>query len=617
MQKHVHAIRLRRDGDCELAWSHYYGEQYEVPGVAVEHLCIADVDGDGATEIVYNVRDPALDYRSFVRVRSVSCGTVKAEIHDAWCGGMGPDNTLLVFSAPEGSTPNSGNVTVYRLGASGAWNILAELPRIRIPEAHAEADHFILRQSEIDDSESLVQYDMKDDNLLEAGRKHCPWLSTAARCECLVSNGNGIILSHDAAGALSLHAFSGKYLCRVPISGGLPPSLSASDIEGDGRAVLIAATAGHRVRLFSHEESGRFVETANYEFLGTRSRHSPEIFDLLGDGSSCLIAPGSNRDGDICVRAWHAGTGSLLWETSLGISTAQDGQAVAWIAGKLLKDARSAIAISLNNNLRNIEGTFLLDGISGNVIWHRGDFWRENQVRPFLSNGLPSLYDFDGDGLDEITIDMLSYMAMVRGSDGAFTFLNHTSNLGAEGALYAGDLYNSFVPIFLDDTDTRPHWFVPVGGYGSFGLMRPDPRLGVWREDPGYDIPEKIGLVDVDADGELEVGYSLKNHSMFHCRDLSSGNHKWQIDLPGIPVGPVLTCDVDGDGKGEFLVDRWCIGTDQCGVGEIRWESPVPFGWAAIADIDGDGIGEIACPNRGRIVILKGNGIRDGGCSGE
>jgi hypothetical protein len=67
----------------------------------------------------------------------------------------------------------------------------------------------------------------------------------------------------------------------------------------------------------------------------------------------------------------------------------------------------------------------------------------------------------------------------------------------------------------------------------------------------------------------------------------------------------VLCADVDGDGKGEFLVDTWCIGTDSNGEGEIRWTSPVPLGWAIIADFDGDGVGEIACPNQGQITLLK------------
>ena len=65
---------------------------------------------------------------------------------------------------------------------------------------------------------------------------------------------------------------------------------------------------------------------------------------------------------------------------------------------------------------------------------------------------------------------------------------------------------------------------------------------------------------------------------------------------------------MDGDGKGEFLVGRWCIGTDAGGRGEVRWEAPVPLGWAVIADLDGDGRGEIACAGPGRVWVLKAPG---------
>jgi hypothetical protein len=37
----------------------------------------------------------------------------------------------------------------------------------------------------------------------------------------------------------------------------------------------------------------------------------------------------------------------------------------------------------------------------------------------------------------------------------------------------------------------------------------------------------------------------------------------------------------------------------------VKWESPVPLGWAIIADFDGDGIGEIACAGRGKVYVLK------------
>ena len=358
------------------------------------------------------------------------------------------------------------------------------------------------------------------------------------------------------------------------------------------------------MRVFSINSSGESEERANHEFLGVRARHSPLLCDLEGTDRYGLVAPGSTTQGDIAVRAYRA-DGALLWETPLGVSTAQNGLAVAWNAGPFLPGPRTGVAVSVNNTPRTIEGTFLLDGVDGKILWRRGDYWKDGQVRPGLAHGIPTAFDFDGDGLDEICMDMLSYMAVLRGTDGGFVFLNHTENLGKEGALYAGNLYNSYVPVYHSPEDSDPHWFVPLGGYGSFGLMKPDPKEGIWREDPGYDIPLKIGMVDVDGDGVLEAGYALLNSTTFTCRDLWTGEIKWELSLPEAPDSPVLVADVDGDGKGEFLTGRYCIGTNADGHGEIRWESPVPFGWGLIADFDGDGIGEIACASPGKIHILK------------
>jgi outer membrane protein assembly factor BamB len=136
--------------------------------------------------------------------------------------------------------------------------------------------------------------------------------------------------------------------------------------------------------------------------------------------------------------------------------------------------------------------------------------------------------------------------------------------------------------------------------------MSPDPTQGVWREEAGYDVPQKVGLIDVDRDGTLEAGYALANHNDFICRDLWTGETKWSVPLPAGGYGPVLVADADGDGKGEFLVSWYCLGTDEAGKGVVRWQSPVYLGWAVIADFDGDGAGEIACPAPGRVQVLKG-----------
>ena len=61
------------------------------------------------------------------------------------------------------------------------------------------------------------------------------------------------------------------------------------------------------------------------------------------------------------------------------------------------------------------------------------------------------------------------------------------------------------------------------GGYGPFGLMNPDIDTGVWREQHGYDVPPNIGIIDVDGDAELEVGYAALHDRLFVCRDIRTG----------------------------------------------------------------------------------------------
>ena len=185
-------------------------------------------------------------------------------------------------------------------------------------------------------------------------------------------------------------------------------------------------------------------------------------------------------------------------------------------------------------------------------------------------------------------------------------YLRHTPNIRTEDATYAGHLYNTYCPIYPHPNDERPHWLV-TAGFGRFGLMKPDPREGLWRVDLGYDVPPHIGLVDVDGDGDLEVGYAAINSKTFVCRNAVSGAVEWELTLPYPPNAPVITADVDGDGKGEFLVGVFCIGVDPSGQGELRWQSPRSLGWAVIADFDGDGQGEIACPTAGGVAILKGS----------
>ncbi|MBT3341558.1 MAG: PQQ-binding-like beta-propeller repeat protein [Gemmatimonadetes bacterium] len=631
VQTHVHGLHLHEDGTPELAWERYYGEVYVVPGVAVEFLGVEDVDGDGSEEIIYNVRDPEQEYRSFTRVRDVATGEIKYEFADQWCSGLvssvgsADDSVLLIHPAPSGATPEQGPLQLVTLSAgdakiratfdhAGPWGTLG-VPGI-------DGAEMLLRVVD-GQSTAIVRLDgttLEEVDRAASGAAMCGSIGAGVRCgdELVIANPEGAF------------GWPAGEACRFELTGGAPPTMSAAAMGTAGTSIAGMTTAAPpAAELFAHVPGDRVwrlslsigcLETvADEPFLGDTSRHSPLLYDLDGDGELELVIPGASPRGELTVRAQRA-DGTDLWDVVLaGARTDDDGKAVAWNAGHFLagcqaagdqvsgkQGSRAAVAITIYSSRRVQEGTFLLDGSDGRILWFRGIYHDGDVIRAYRPVGIPGVFDWDGDGVEEIAWDMYSYMAFLRG-DAEFSAIYGGPNVRPENeAVPAISLYNGFTPIFRAD-EARPHWFIHHG-HGRFGLVGPDPRKGLWFEDVGYDTPDRIGFVDVDGDGVMEVGYALRNDREFRCRDLWSGDTKWTIDLPSPPNGPVLTADVDGDGRGEFLVDRWCIGTDQDGMGEIRWTSPVPFGWAVIADIDGDGLGEIACSNSGRITVLKSTG---------
>ena len=620
VQTHVHGLHLHVDGTPELAWERYYGEVYVVPGVAVEFLGVHDVDGDGADELVYNVRDPENNFRSFVRARDLTTGQVRHEFADQWCSalvaGTSPSRpaVLVVHPAPSGATPAQGPAQLVELRAAGQrlvhqsfdhagpWGVTA-LPTDR------GAD-MLLRVIE-HDRPALVRIDgvtlaeterVSDSALLRAPLGAVAHLGHEVRIATATGVYGWPTHEHEPATASGL----------FELAGGAPPTLSASPFGADGNTMLFAHVSGRRIQAWRFD-STEPVSCLDQPFVGTSSRHSPLLYDLDGDGILELVIPGATAHGELSVRALRP-DGSSLWHIVLpGARSDDGGQVVAWNAGRFLATtdgARAGLAISVYSLRRTLEGTFLLDGANGEVCWFRDHYHDGDVIRGYTPQGLPGVFDWDEDGVEEIAWDMYSYMAFLRG-DGHMAAIFGGPNVRPEAdAVAAISLYNGFSPVYRGDDDTRPRWFVHHG-HGRFGLAGPDPRSGIWHEDEGYDTPDRIGFVDVDGDGVLEVGYALRNSTTFRCRDLWTGRDRWSLELPEAPAGPVITADVDGDGKGEFLLHRWCIGTNSDGEGEIRWTSPEPFGWAIVADVDGDGLGEIICATSGCITVLKAQQARD------
>ena len=83
-----------------------------------------------------------------------------------------------------------------------------------------------------------------------------------------------------------------------------------------------------------------------------------------------------------------------------------------------LPEGRPAIGVSISDNRHTLEGFHLLDARDGQVLWSKS-LHRDGYVSmPFRMYGAPTAYDFDRDGVDDIGIDMLSYMAFLHGHEG-------------------------------------------------------------------------------------------------------------------------------------------------------------------------------------------------------
>jgi outer membrane protein assembly factor BamB len=611
VQTHVHGIELTRSGENRLAWEHYYGEVHkESPGVVVEHLAIADLDNDGITEVAYTVRDPKQNLRSFVRVRDAQTGEIEVELPDCWglatVQHVGSDKAtcLLTISDPDGRMPGQGNINVYAFDDPNTVRLLGEIPDAKqwgpLTVTHGNHNELLVRQTDEQNKAALVCYDIHDGQLQKSRHTAAAGLThSSLRAELPGPDGEPIFLNTNYEGQLQAWTWSGDLVWELPLAGRYTPSISAADWNGDGKAELFVSHPNNILNVHSINSDGDSVLEHAGEYLSSTSWTPTILRDK--DGRQLLVSPAASAKGNLEIRLTSCDGSVASMELPIPATVPS---AIVINVGDFLPGGRQGIAVSVSDNASAQQGVYLLEVDTGKLLWHRDRYKDGLVAMPYTMRGVPAAYDIDGDGAEEIVMDLLSYMAFVRGNDGSFAYILPSSNIRTRDSMFAGKLYNSFSPVFKSATDTQAHWLV-TAGIGSLGLMKPDPREGYWKHELMYDMPRRLGMIDVDNDGVMEVGYALANRNRFLCRDLWTGEIEWEVTLPHPINSPVITADVDGDGKGEFLVDRFCIGTNDQGQGEIRFQLPQPLGYGLIADFDGDGVGEIGCSHPGGIAILK------------
>jgi outer membrane protein assembly factor BamB len=114
------------------------------------------------------------------------------------------------------------------------------------------------------------------------------------------------------------------------------------------------------------------------------------------------------------------------------------------------------------------------------------------------------------------------------------------------------------------------------------------------------------GVADLSGHGNMGVGICHAN-GQFVCYDGRTGKELWSCQL-GASTSDTVSCDIDGDGREEFILGTadgklLAIGEGENGTGMIKWSVDLgtAVGTPTIADACGTG--------RPQVLVVAGDGV--------
>ena len=219
------------------------------------------------------------------------------------------------------------------------------------------------------------------------------------------------------------------------------------------------------------------------------------------------------------------------------------------------------------------------DPAAGTVIWQRQGGPHERRSS--------CVWDLDGDGSDDLIHSHFFDVIALNGKTGETQWYLSGTVPGYHLATVADF-----------DGSGRPSLLLS-GGYMALYRFDLRDRKEVWRTPPlDYNAGSAAALGDVDGDGRLEFGTAFTDR--FDCYDAATGKVKWSLPMPG-KGSDVAAADINSDGRMEFLFGctdgfLYAVAADEAGTGgKVLWrlDLKAPVGPPSIADLDGDGHAEI------------------------
>jgi len=389
-----------------------------------------------------------------------------------------------------------------------------------------------------------------------------------------------------------------------------PATVVVGKLTPGAMPTVIAQGAGETLQAFRPGVAGRRSEVI-WRTRGRVAASRPAevleggvvLADLNGDGQLATIAANALGAAGCARLVAIAPDGEELWHHDFEhfpgpLPPWNVGGLTYFFAGHFRDRRRCDVLVSLRRNTMHSDETFLLDGRTGERIWHR----TKGGCGLGCGGGWVAIFDYDGDGLDDALTFYPHVIFVMRGRTGELLVDRMAHKVFGVPSFYAK-------PVVADFLGNGKRQFLYSGTAYNLGLLDADLNV-IWQGRPASGTPAIMqGIGDVDGDGRLELlspGHRRAPGSLaqdFHCYDASNGELKWRLPLPGScfignnrgfddSPGTPAVADIDGDGRDEcvfaILNSLYAVGSTQDGrEGQVRWtlELPGRLGTPTIADL--------------------------------
>ena len=327
-----------------------------------------------------------------------------------------------------------------------------------------------------------------------------------------------------------------------------------------------------------------------------------EAADVTGDGRLDILAAEWTDEGQSALaargadgrRVWRRvfdrfAAGPTMWNTS-GI--------LMWTTGRFRAADRTDVLVTLRRSVMHTDETYLLDGRSGEIVWHQDDAHARGWGgQPF------AIGDCTGDGLDDIVCQYPDVHFVASGRTGEL--IHWVSWPHAQLGGWSAYGY----PILVDPSGLGRLAVLTGNCRYTVALWSLDGKL-IWHTPFLDGSTASPAVADFDGDGRAElIGPAYRGG--LRCQDLATGTVDGSLPTPNGQVSDVAAADVDADGRPDAVFSTgsavWAVAVKD-GKLQRLWQCPLGSqGYAPIvADCDGDGTCEILVLTQGGDLVCIG-----------